>query len=144
MTENPQNYGVEERPKIDTGPKTMSVQDEKTWSVLSHLSIFLNPFTVFLGPVVSFIVWLVYRDRSQRVAFQSLQSAVYQGAWLVILAAGWTVTFGLTAILIGFLFFPLMALLTVVPFVHAAYAAYRVSKGEDFRYPLVADLLDKR
>ncbi len=60
---------------------------------------------------------------------------------MVILAVGWTVAGLLTIILVGFLLFPLMTVLTVVPFVHMAYAAYKVNQGVDYRYPLVADLL---
>jgi hypothetical protein len=37
-----------------------------------------------------------------------------------------------------------MALITVVPFVHSAYAAYRVSKDGEFRYPLIADMIQAR
>lgn len=94
--------------------------------------------------MASLIVWLVYRDRSQTVAFQALQSAIYQGAWLVILAAGWTITGLLTFILVGFLLVPGMAVISVFPFLHSAYAAYRVSQGEDYRYPFVADLIENR
>jgi uncharacterized Tic20 family protein len=32
---------------------------------------------------------------------------------------------------------------TLVPFVHMGYAAYKVNQGVDYRYPLVADLIDK-
>lgn len=137
MQTEQQNYGVAE------GPVTaVESQNERTWSVLSHLSIFLNLVTGFLGPVASLVVWLVYRDRSQKVAFQSLQSAIYQGAWLVILAAGWAVTVALMAVLIGFLLVPGMLVISVLPFAHSIYAAYRVSQGEDYRYPIVADLID--
>ena len=122
----------------------MSVQDERTWSVLAHLSMFLNLFTGFLGPVAALIIWLVYRDRSQKVAYHALQSTFYQVGWLVILAAGWTVTGLLTIVLVGFLLIPVMAVVSVVPFVHAGYAAYKVSQGEGFRYPLAADLAEPR
>ena len=120
----------------------MSAQDERTWSVLAHLSMFLNLFTGFLGPVAALIVWLVYRDRSEKVAFHALQSMWYQIGWLVILAVGWTVTGLLTMILIGFLLIPVMAIVSVVPFVHAGYAAYRVSEGDEYRYPIVSDLVE--
>ena len=66
----------------------------------------------------------------------------YQVAWVVILAAGWTVAGLLTIILVGFLLFPVMIVLTFVPFVHMGYAAYKVSQGVDYRYPWVADLLE--
>lgn len=62
----------------------------------------------------------------------------------MILASGWTVTFALMAILIGLLFVPGMAVIFVFPFAHAAYAAYKVSQGENYSYPLVADLIEDR
>ncbi len=125
-------------------PSAMSVRDQETWSILAHLSMFLNLFTGFLGPVVALVIWLVYRDRSERVAFHALQSMWYQVGWIVILAVGWTITGLLTLVLIGFLLFPVMVVASVVPFVHAGYAAYRVSMGEDYRYPFAADLAGSR
>ena len=148
MDAREQNYGVAEEVveehTDDYRAAVMGTQEERTWSALAHLSVFLNLFTGFLGPVAAFIIWLVYKDRSQKVAFQALQSAAYQVAWMVLLAAGWALTGLLTLILIGFLLVPVMALATVVPFVHMAYAAYRVSKGDDYRYPVVADLIQAR
>jgi uncharacterized Tic20 family protein len=143
-----QNYGVadeaiEERAG-EHGSTVMGTQEERTWSALSHLSVFLNLFTGFLGPVAAAVIWLVYRDKSPTVAFQALQSAAYQVAWIVLLGAGWALTGLLTLVLIGFLLIPVMAIATVVPFVHMAYAAYRVSKGDDYRYPIVADLIQAR
>jgi len=76
---------------------------------------------------VALIIWFVYRDRSERVSFHALQSALYQLAWAVII--------------VGFLLIPVMIVLSVVPFVHMAYAAYKVNQGVDYRYPLVADLI---
>jgi hypothetical protein len=31
-----------------------------------------------------------------------------------------------------------------VPFVHAGYAAYRVNQGDDYRYPIAADMVGRR
>jgi uncharacterized Tic20 family protein len=124
--------------------KAMSAQDERTWSILAHLSMFLNLVTGFLGPVAALIIWLVYRDRSPRVAFHALQSLWYQIGWLVILAIGWTVSALLTLVIIGFVLIPVMAVVSVVPFAQAGYAAYRVSKGEDYRYPYAANLVENR
>src|SRR5215216_5510738 len=142
MQTEKQNYGVPREPEI--GPVRVSDQEERTWSVLAHLSIFLNLFTGFLGPVVALVIWLVYRERSSRVAFHALQSMWYQVAWLVLLGAGWAFTGLLMLVLIGFLLVPVMILLSLVPFVHAAYAAYRVSRGADYRYAVVADLIEDR
>ena len=138
MQADRQNYKVLE----GHDQRAISAQEEKTWSVLSHLSMFLNLFTGFLGPVAALIIWLLYKDRSRKVAFHALESMWYQIVWFVILAVGWTVTGLLTMILIGFLLIPVMAVVSVVPFVHAAYAAYRVSRDEGYRYPIAADLIE--
>jgi uncharacterized protein len=140
MQTDQRNYGV----VGGQGQATMSAEEERTWSILAHLSMFLNLFTGFLGPVAALIIWLVYKDRSQKVAFHALQSMWFQIGWLVILAVGWTVTTLLLVVVIGFVLIPVMAIVSVVPFVHAGYAAYSVSKGEEYRYPFAADLVEGR
>ncbi len=137
-------YRAIEDETLGRGAAVMGTREERTWSVLSHLSAFLNIFTLFLGPVAALIVWLVYRDRSPKVAFNALQSAAYQGAWLAILGIGWSLTILLTFVLVGFLLIPAMLILTVVPFAHMGYAAYKVSKDGEYRYPIVADLIENR
>jgi uncharacterized protein len=57
---------------------------------------------------------------------------------------GMAMTTLLMLVLIGFLLVPVMALITVVPFVHGAYAAYRVSKDGEYRYPMIANLIEAR
>lgn len=137
MSEDRLNYGTPKEYDVRPAPyprRTLDAASERTWSVLAHLSIFLNIFTGFLGPVAAFVIWLVYRDRSERVASHALQSLWYQLAWLVAISVGWTVAGILTVVLIGFLLFPIMFVLTLVPFVHATYAAYKVSRDVDYRY----------
>ncbi len=147
MTEDRDNYGVEAGPvrpggvSGPGGPTTMGSRDEETWSALAHLSVFLNLFTGFLGPVGALVIWLMYKDRSPRVAFHALQSLWYQVAWMVILVVGWTVTTFLMIVLVGFLLVPVMIVASLVPFVHMAYAAYKVNQGVDYRYPWVSDLV---
>lgn len=151
MAEEQRNYGVEPEPgnsgsggsggSIPSSTMPMNPSDENTWSIVSHLSIFLNLFTGFLGPVAALAIWLVYKDRSPRVSFHALQSLWYQVAWLVILFVGWTVTFASMAILIGFLLVLPMLILTLVPLVHSAYAAYKINQGIDYRYPWIADMV---
>ena len=142
MQTEDQNYGVVRERDANQG--VTSAQEEKTWAVLAHLSMFLNLFTGFLGPVAALVIWMVYRDRSPRVAFHALQSMWYQIGWLVLLGVGWAFTGLLMMIVIGFLLVPVMALLTIVPFVHASYAAYKLSQGADYRYPFLADLIEDR
>ena len=137
MKTDSRNYGIQH----DYGPRleasragVMSVGGERTWSVLAHLSTFLNLFTGFLGPVAAFVIWLVYKDDSPTVARHALRSIFYQVAWLTAIFIGWTVTFALMAILVGFLLVPVMAVVTLAPFVQASYEAYMAYRGGSRRY----------
>jgi uncharacterized protein len=112
----------------------ISVEYERTWSVLAHLSTFLNIFTGFLGPVAAFVIWLVYKDDSPTVAGHALKSVFYQVAWLSVIFIGWTITFALMAVLVGFLLVPVMAVVTLAPFVQASYEAYLAYRGDGRRY----------
>src|SRR5919199_4331685 len=145
MQQDP-NYGSpREEPRLTQVPvgAGMSAQDERTWSMLAHLSVLLNIITGIGGPIAALLIWLVYKDKSQRVAFHALQSLWYQVAWIVILAVGWTITGILIAtIILAIVGIPLalvMLLATFVPFIHQCYAAYKVNQGIDYRYPFIAD-----
>jgi len=142
MQEEPLNYGVQQEhgpyrePYPDLRPPHtgISSSNERTWAALAHLSTFLNLFTGFLGPVVAGVIWLVYRDRSRAVASHALRSVVYQVVWLTAITVGWTITFALMQILIGFLLVPVMILVTIAPFVQASRAAYEAYSGRSFHY----------
>lgn len=133
---SPDNYGMEndhERPVVSTGGG-ISVADERSWSALAHLSAFLNLITGFLGPVAAFVVWLVYRERSETIAYHAMRSVVYQVIWLVVLWTGWMVTIFLTAFVVGVVLIPVMGLLTLAFFGHAALEAYRAYQGAGRHY----------
>ena len=139
------NYGrhQEEEPRLTHVPVGgMSAQDERRWSIIAHLSILLDLVSGIGGPVAALIIWLIYKDRSRKVAFHALQSFWYQVTWLVILSVGWFITYILMFVLIGFLLVPVMAIASIIPFVHQCYAAYKISQGVDYRYPLMADRVD--
>jgi len=145
MQQEDPNYGTpREEPRLTRVPVGggISAQDERTWSMLAHLSILLSLITGIGGPLAALVIWLVYKDKSQRVAFHALQSFWYQIVWIVILAVGWTITGILILVIIGLLLVPVMALVSLVPFVHQCYAAYKVYQGVDYRYPIIADMID--
>ena len=137
MKTDARNYGIQREydpPLESAGPTVMSVEYERTWSALAHLSTFLNLFTGFLGPVAAFVIWLAYKDDSPTVSRNALRSVFYQVAWLSAIFIGWTVTVALMAILVGFLLVPVMAVVTLAPFVQASYEAYTVYRGGGHRY----------
>lgn len=123
---------------------------EQNWAMLAHLSILLNLITGILGPVVALIIYLVYKDRSRYIAYQSLQSTIFQlivwvGIGLVI-GAIWLFTAILSIFLIGLFLIPFSLLATLfllalplASLIYGVYAAIKCSHGEDFRYWLVGD-----
>lgn len=127
------NYGIQREheawPALPPAVGTIGVGQERAWAALAHLSTFLNVFTGFLGPVAAFVIWLVHRDRSPVVASHARRSMVYQLVWLSAIFIGWSVTFALMTVLVGFLLVPVMILVTLAPFVQASYEAYRVYGG---------------
>jgi uncharacterized Tic20 family protein len=140
--EDPNYARQQEEHRLNRIPVSMSAQDERRWSVIAHLSILLCLITAIGGPVATLVIWLVYKDRSRKVAFHALQSFWYQVAWIVILSVGWSITYILMFVLIGFVLIPVMAIASIVPFVHQCYAAYKISQGVDYRYPIIADRVD--
>jgi len=143
---------VEEIPEQLPPPasEALPTSKERNWAMLAHLSILLNLFTGFLGPIVALIIYLVYKDDSRYVAYQSLQATIFQlVAWVgvgLVIGAVWLITAALSLVLIGLLCIPFSLigtlLLLLVPFASLVYgvvAAVKCSHGEDFRYWLVGD-----
>jgi uncharacterized protein len=131
------NYGIQREYDAPIGtrvPGVMSLEGERVWSTVAHLSTFLNIFTGFLGPVAAFVIWVVYRDDSPTVAAHAMRSVLYQIVWLTAIFVGWSITFALMAILVGFLLVPVMLLVTLGPFVQASYEAYMAYRGAGRRY----------
>ncbi len=110
----------------------------------------LNLVTGFLGVGAALLIYLVYRDRSRYVAFQSLQALIFQlvfwGGGGLLIGLMWSVVFSLCTVLIGFLLIPFALVATVVlaafPVIAVVYGilgGVQCNNGEDFRYWLVGD-----
>lgn len=125
---------------VGTSTVTMSAQEEQTWSIVAHLSVLLA--FVSLMPFGALLVWLIYKDRSPKVRFHSLQALWYQTAWVVILIAYAFLSLVLSLLIIGIFMFFLLPLLALVPVIHGCYAAYQVSQGVEYRYPFIADKIE--
>ena len=126
--------------QVGASTGTMSAQDERTWSVIAHLSVLVA--LVGLMPFGALLVWLLYKDRSQKVRFHALQALWYQIAWIVILVAYSLVSAVLSLIIIGLFMFILLPILALIPLIHGCYAAYKVSQGVEYRYPYIADRIE--
>ena len=114
--------------------------------MLAHLSILLNLMSGFLGIIAALVIYLIYKDRSRFVAYQSMQSFVFQlitwGGGVVLIAVSWVMSTLLAALLIGFLCMPFACLLTFLPLgavVYGIVGGLQCNQGQDFRYWLVGD-----
>ena len=122
--------------------ETEITSDEKTWAMLAHLSILLAAITVgLLGPVAAFVIWLVKKDESDYVAKQALQSLIYQIVVAVLSWIMWIVIAVLAAFLIGICLVPIGLLINLAAIGYGCYAAYVCSLGQEFKYPLIWDMI---
>jgi uncharacterized protein len=131
-------------------PQPLSDSDARTWAMLAHLSVLLNLVTGFLGVIAALVIYLILKDRSRYVAYQSMQAFVFQLIWWagggLIIGVIWAVTGMLSAVLIGILCIPfallgtlLVGLMPLAALVYGVYGALETNKGADFRYWLVGD-----
>lgn len=137
-------------PVAPASPYMAQNSEDRTWSMLAHLSVLLNLVTGILGPVVAIVIYLVYKDRSKYIAYQSMQAFVFQlicwvGAGLVVIGM-WIVTILLIPVLVGILCVPfslvamiLLGMLPVISLVYCVVGAIQTSQGKDFRYLWVGD-----
>jgi hypothetical protein len=141
---------MEANSQITEPAPQLSPSDERTWAMVAHLSVLANLVTGFLGPVVALVIYLVYKDRSKYVAYQSMQAFVFQLIWWVgggaLIGLIWAITGVLSAIIIGILCIPFailftigLAILPLGALVYGVIGAIETSQGRDFRYWLVGD-----
>jgi uncharacterized Tic20 family protein len=124
-----------------SGPAPLSQTEERTWAMLAHLSVLVNLFTGFLGPVVALIIYLIFANRSKYVAYHAIQSFLFQLVVWCGLGVMWGIVGVLSAILIGVILIPLACVLTpiflvgmaVAP-IYGVWGAIQTSQGHDFEY----------
>ncbi len=135
-------------------PSPLSDADARTIAMLAHLSVLLNLVTGFLGVIAPLVIYLIYKERSRYVAFQAMQSFVFQLIWWagggLIIGAVWAVTGALSAIFIGLLCVPfaliitvLAGLMPVVALVYGVYGGIEANAGKDFKYWLIGDWVSR-
>lgn len=128
-------------------PQPLSTNEEHTWAMLAHLSIFANLVTGFLGPLVALVIYLIYKDRSRYVAYQSMQALVFQlvfwvGAGIIAVTLWLISSLLLVLLCLGCLVMPPALFFSLVPIaalVYGVIAAIKCSQGEDFKYWLIGD-----
>jgi uncharacterized Tic20 family protein len=133
-------------PPPNTNQPPLSQSDERQYAMFAHLSVLLNLVTGFLGVVVPLVIYMVYKDRSRYLAYQSLQALVFQLIWWVgggiLSGIAWFGTSILSAVLIGLLCIPFACIISAMPLAALGYGIYggvQTSQGQDFKYWLIGD-----
>jgi len=134
-------------------------QEERLFAALSHGSVILFG----MGAVAGVVIWATQKDRSRYVAFQALQSVVYQFAGLLVSMVAWCCWGALYfASMIPLLtmaeqnsseapwFFLVSLFLMAVPLILMAiwilggmWGAVRTLQGRDFRYLVIGEQLER-
>ncbi|MCC6803157.1 MAG: DUF4870 domain-containing protein [Anaerolineae bacterium] len=148
--------------------------DEKLWAAVAHGSVWVTllggvlsggaviPLSVFIPLVIYFL----FRQKSDYVAFHALQAFVLQligtvGAFLLLLVGGLVWGIGMViallavVLLVGFILVPfwgivgvlLLGTVVVMPIAmmfFGTYAAIETYNGRDYRYPFIARWVDRQ
>jgi uncharacterized Tic20 family protein len=129
-----------------TPPAPLTPAEERQWAVIAHLSVWLNLFTGFLGAIAPLVVYMIYKERSRYVAYQSLQALIFQLIWWVgggiLTGIAWSITGVLSTVLIGILCIPFACIVSAMPLVALIYGTIggvQANQGQDFKYWLVGD-----
>jgi uncharacterized Tic20 family protein len=130
-----------------TAPVTpLTPAEERQWAMIAHLGVLVNLISGILGPAVPLGIYMIYKDRSRYVAYQSLQALIFQLIWwvggVILSGIAWTITGALTAVFIGVLCIPFACIISAMPLVALGYGIYggiQANQGQDFKYWLVGD-----
>lgn len=133
----------EERGTVEEAPPKVAItSDERTWAILAHLSILLSVISGgLLGPVAAFAIWLIKREQSAYIGKQALQSLIYQIVAVVLSWLMWLTIAVLSALVVGICCIPIGIVIQLAMIGYGCYAAYVCSLGQEFKYPLIGDMV---
>ena len=105
------------------GVAPVSESDEKTWAIISHISI---PFFGFIGPLIAY---LVYKDRSEWLKQVTTEALNFS----ILYSIAYVVSVILTAVVIGLILWPLVFIVALIFCIMGTIAA---NKHEFYKYPI--------
>ena len=121
----PQPYGqpgYPQQPYAAAGQAPVSESDEKTWGIISHISI---PFFWFVGPLIGY---LLYKDRSPYLKQVTTEALNFSILYSIVQVAGWVLSF-ITFGLINLAAF-------IVALIFCIMATMAASRHEFYKYPI--------
>jgi len=124
----PPGYGPQQPPPQPGYVQPLRADEERLWSLLSHLSFFA------LGIIAPLIIMLTLGNRSQYVRYHSVEALNFHiTMWIAGLVSGL-----LILLLIGIVLLPLVLLFGAIFSIIAGVQAYQ---GQYYRYPLTIRII---
>jgi uncharacterized protein len=117
----------------NAGPP-LSASEERTWAMVAHIGVFVAAWFA-MGFLCPLAVWLVFRNRSEYVRRQAVESLNFQISLLIYSAVATVlifVTFGLGVLIVV----PLLVIGAVAAVVVIILATVAASGGKEYSYPL--------
>ncbi|MFC6334980.1 DUF4870 domain-containing protein [Paenibacillus septentrionalis] len=112
----------------------MNTQDERTWSMLAHLSSLVGLFFSGTGFIFGFIgpliIWLLKKDQSHIIAENAKEALNFNITYTIFSVIALLSVF----LLIGFILIPAVY---VVWIVFAIIATVKTNQGQHYRYPFI-------
>lgn len=112
----------------------MNTQDERTWSMLAHLSSLAGLLFSGLGFICGFIgplvIWLLKKDQSHIVAENAKEALNFNITYTIYSLIAMLLVF----LVIGIILIPIVY---VVWIVFAIIAAVKSNQGQYYRYPFI-------
>lgn len=133
QTPPPAGDPAAESPSVSAAPAAASTdapdKDARTWGMIAHLASLAGftgiPFANIIGPL---IVWMVKKEEMPFVDDQGKEALNFQITMTIALV----VSAGLMCLFIGFILFPIVAILDLV---FTIIAALKANEGVRYRYP---------
>src|ERR671917_513132 len=116
--------GHSQQPYAAAGQGPVSESDEKTWGIISHISI---PFFWFVGPLIGY---LLYKDRSPFLKQVTTEALNFSILYSIVQVTGWVLSF-ITFGLINLAAF-------IVALIFCIMATMAASRHEFYKYPMNA------
>ncbi len=115
---------------------------ERNWAMLCHLSALVVLLGIPLGNILGpFVVWLFKKNSFPVVDEMGKESMNFQIAMSLYAIVALILAFGFTPVLIGFLFYPVAAVIVAADIILTIVATIKASNNEPYRYPFIFRLI---
>ncbi len=131
-----------DEPKVET-EKTEPVDSAKPSNDDNILNAVAHAMILFLPVIAPLLIWIIYKDKSESVKFQSMQAMIFQfivtTIFIMLVMVGTILSFLLLPILLIFVGIAVWC----IGVLYGLWGAYKCFTKAEFKYVLIGDMVDK-